>query len=182
MLPFGTMHVMLHSRLVASNWALQSVPRMIHSFLFRLFHLTGLPNGKVTSLIANDTHWCIVDPSSCKWPQHMDGFPVDTCIPEVGRVTNSGGRCQLPADYHNITLYDCVGYNHSALGSTVEPWCFTDATAGEQSCLGFNAACLPLSLCSCHSDSLKCIPRLWRLHLDAAFRASGVGVPYALLC
>lgn len=38
----------------------------------------------------------------------------------------------LPVRYQNVTLYDCVGYNHSLPGPnrTVTPWCFT-STEGE---------------------------------------------------
>jgi hypothetical protein len=44
-----------------------------------------------------------------------------------------GASCLLPVKYQNVTLYDCVGYNHSLPGPnrTVAPYCFT-STQGER--------------------------------------------------
>jgi len=91
---------------------------------------TGLSGASSVPGISPDTNWCFVD-KSCTGSKHLDGFAYDLCTPEGGRFTEDGRACQFPATYHEVSLYNCISYNHSTPGTpTPKPWCFTDTLSG----------------------------------------------------
>eukprot|EP00877_Chromochloris_zofingiensis_P002817 jgi/Chrzof1/12536/Cz06g37220.t1 len=90
---------------------------------------TGLVPGRTNPTIDVDTNWCYVDPSTCSWPYHIDGYAFDKCTPESGRVTVNGAQCHFPATYGGVQLYDCITYKQST-AAAVQPWCFTNTGTG----------------------------------------------------